>query len=108
MFTSERAGPFHHGWFAPMMGRAGVKAGMPFRVHPHMLRHACGFAPANKGREAASLSRPQEHSTYRSRSYRPREGLLEKLNWRGATAIAKQLGNSPGAIYNAMNVGSTE
>ena len=30
-----------------MMERAGVEAGLPFKVHPHMLRHACGFALAN-------------------------------------------------------------
>ena len=26
-----------------------------FKAHPHMLRHACGFAPANKGRDTWSL-----------------------------------------------------
>ena len=54
-FTSERAGPFTTAGFARMMERAGVEAGMPFKVHPHMLRHACGFALANKGHDTRAL-----------------------------------------------------
>ena len=48
VFTSERAGPFTTAGFARMMERAGVEAGLAFKVHPHVLRHACGFALANK------------------------------------------------------------
>jgi site-specific recombinase XerD len=35
--------------------RAGAVAGFEFKAHPHMLRHACGFAPANKGHDTRSL-----------------------------------------------------
>jgi type 1 fimbriae regulatory protein FimB/type 1 fimbriae regulatory protein FimE len=28
---------------------------MPFGVHPHMLRHACGFKLANQGADTRSL-----------------------------------------------------
>ena len=28
---------------------------MPFFTHPHMLRHACGYAPANAGHNTGSL-----------------------------------------------------
>jgi len=41
---------------------------LPLRAHPHMLRHACGFALADQGRgcEADSgLSRTPEHSAHR-------------------------------------------
>lgn len=55
VFTSERAGPFTTAGFARMMERAGVQAGMPFKVHPHQLRHACGFALANKGHDTRAL-----------------------------------------------------
>jgi site-specific recombinase XerD len=55
VFTSERAGPFTTAGFARMMERAGVEAGMPFKVHPHMLRHACGFALANNGHDTRAL-----------------------------------------------------
>ena len=55
VFTSERAGPFTTAGFARMMERAGVEAELPFKVHPHMLRHACGFALANKGHDTRAL-----------------------------------------------------
>lgn len=55
VFTSERAGPFTTAGSARMMERAGVEAGLPFKVHPHMLRHACGFALANKGHDTRAL-----------------------------------------------------
>ena len=28
---------------------------MPFPIHPHMLRHACGFKLANQGVDTRSL-----------------------------------------------------
>ena len=38
-----------------MVARAGVAADFKFAVHPHMLRHACGFALANKGHDTRAL-----------------------------------------------------
>jgi len=29
---------------------------MPFPIHPHMLRHACGYALANAGQRGAANS----------------------------------------------------
>jgi site-specific recombinase XerD len=55
VFKSERAGPCTTAGFARMMERVGVEAGMPFKVHPHMLGHACGFALANKGHDTRAL-----------------------------------------------------
>lgn len=55
VFTSERGAPFTTAGFARMIERAGVAAKMPFKVHPHMLRHACGFALANKGHDTRAL-----------------------------------------------------
>ena len=37
---------FHH-----LIQRLGKAARMPFAVHPHMLRHACGFKLANDGHD---------------------------------------------------------
>jgi site-specific recombinase XerD len=37
---------------------AGIAAKMPFKVHPHMLRHATGYALANKGTDTI----PRMHS----------------------------------------------
>jgi len=37
------------------MEPSGAKAGFTFQVHPHMLRHACGFKLANDGADTRSL-----------------------------------------------------
>ena len=55
VFTSERGAPFTTAGFARMVERAGAQAGFEFKAHPHMLRHACGFALANKGHDTRSL-----------------------------------------------------
>ena len=55
VFTSERGAPFTTAGFARMVERAGVEAKLGFKAHPHMLRHACGFALANKGHDTRAL-----------------------------------------------------
>jgi type 1 fimbriae regulatory protein FimB/type 1 fimbriae regulatory protein FimE len=55
VFTSERGAPFTTAGFARMVERAGVGAKLPFKAHPHMLRHACGYALANKGHDTRAL-----------------------------------------------------
>jgi site-specific recombinase XerD len=44
VFTSERGAPFSTAGFARMIELAGVEARLGFKAHPHMLRHACGYA----------------------------------------------------------------
>ena len=41
--------------FAKLLARAGDEAKIGFKVHPHMLRHACGYALANKGIDTRTL-----------------------------------------------------
>jgi integrase len=55
VFTSERGSPFTTAGFARLVERAGAAAGFKFKAHPHMLRHACGFALANKGHDTRAL-----------------------------------------------------
>jgi site-specific recombinase XerD len=55
MFVSERGAPFSTAGFARMLERPAEVAGIEIKVHPHMLRHACGFALANKGHDTRSL-----------------------------------------------------
>lgn len=55
VFTSERGAPFTTAGFARMMERAGIEARLSFKAHPHMLRHACGYALANKGHDTRAL-----------------------------------------------------
>ena len=55
VFTSERGTPFGTAGFARIVERAGVGAKFGFKAHPHMLRHACGYALANKGHDTRAL-----------------------------------------------------
>src|SRR5271156_1042689 len=55
VFTSERGSPFATAGFARLVERAGEAAKLGFKAHPHMLRHACGFALANKGHYTRAL-----------------------------------------------------
>ena len=55
VFTSERGAPFSTAGFARMVERAGIEAKFGFKAHPHMLRHACGYALANKGHDTRAL-----------------------------------------------------
>lgn len=43
VFETERGGPMTPSNFRKMIKVLGVEAGIPFPVHPHQLRHACGF-----------------------------------------------------------------
>jgi len=53
VFIGER-GPVSVGWFQTMLRRTGAECGLPL-VHPHMLRHAAGFALADKGRDLREI-----------------------------------------------------
>jgi len=55
VFTSERGTPFTTAGFARMIERARVAAKLTIKAHPHMLRHACGFALANRGHDTRAL-----------------------------------------------------
>ncbi len=55
VFTSERGAPFSTAGFGRLLERAGEAAGLGFKAHPHMLRHACGFALANAGHDTRAL-----------------------------------------------------
>jgi site-specific recombinase XerD len=55
VFMTERGGPMTPKAFHALFGRIGVRAKMPFPVHPHMLRHGCGYALANAGHDTRAL-----------------------------------------------------
>ena len=56
LFVSERAAPLSTAGFARMQERCADAAGLAgLRVHPHMLRHACGFALANAGHDTRAI-----------------------------------------------------
>jgi integrase len=55
VFVSERGAPFTTAGFARMMERAAKSAVLGLKVHPHMLRHACGYALANAGHDTRAV-----------------------------------------------------
>jgi len=55
VFTSERGTPFTKRGFQATVERAGKAAGFDMKVHPHMLRHACGFKLANDGVDTRTI-----------------------------------------------------
>jgi type 1 fimbriae regulatory protein FimB/type 1 fimbriae regulatory protein FimE len=66
VFVSERGAPFSVAGFAKLVERTGVEAGMPFKCHPHMLRHACGYALANRGTDTRTLQAYLGHRSIHS------------------------------------------
>jgi integrase len=66
LFVSERGGPVTTAWFRKMFARLGERTGMPFSIHPHMLRHSCGFKFANEGKDTRSLQAYLGHRSINS------------------------------------------
>jgi integrase len=66
IFVSERGAPFTVSGLQKMVERAGIEAKLPFKVHPHMLRHATGYALANKGTDTRTLQAYLGHRSIQS------------------------------------------
>jgi integrase len=66
VFVSERGAPFTTAGFASLVERAGIEAKIGFKVHPHMLRHACGFVLANRGTDTRTLQAYLGHRSIQS------------------------------------------
>ncbi len=55
VFVTERKGPLTTSAVRKIIARAGEFAALGFPVHPHMLRHACGFKLANDGHDTRAI-----------------------------------------------------
>ncbi len=55
VFMTERGGPLTDSTVRKLVARAVRKAGLSFSVHPHMLRHGCGFKLANDGHDTRAV-----------------------------------------------------
>ena len=55
VFTTARGGPMTTATVRKMVARAGEVAKLPFSIHPHMLRHACGYKLSNEGHDTRTL-----------------------------------------------------
>jgi type 1 fimbriae regulatory protein FimB/type 1 fimbriae regulatory protein FimE len=55
VFETERGTPFTADAVNRLVKRIGERASFPFKVHIHMLRHACGYALANEGHDTRAI-----------------------------------------------------
>lgn len=55
IFTSLRGGPMTRRTVHHVVAQVAKAAGMPFPVHPHMLRHGTGFYLANQGHDTRAI-----------------------------------------------------
>jgi integrase len=55
VFVSERTAPFAARGFQAMVERAGKAASFDMKIHPHMLRHSCGYKLANDGVDTRTI-----------------------------------------------------
>jgi integrase len=55
IFCSERGGPMTASNVRKMIARLGTVASIDFPVHPHQLRHACGYALVQAGHDTRRI-----------------------------------------------------
>ena len=55
VFVSERKAPLSTRSIRYLVSRAGKLAGISFQVHPHQLRHACGYYLAAQGHDTRAI-----------------------------------------------------
>lgn len=81
LFVSERGTPFTRQGLYYLITTAATRAGLA--AHPHMLRHACGFALANRGYDTRLIQDylghkdPKHTVVYTRTAARRFEGLWE-------------------------------
>ncbi len=83
VFMTERRGPLTTSAARKIIARAGQRAGIAFPVHPHMLRHACGFKLANDGHDTRAIQHYLGHKNI-AHTVRYTELAAERFNsfWR--------------------------
>lgn len=55
LFLTERGSPMTAAGFRKLLTRVAEVSSLPFSVHPHMLRHACGYKLVNDGHDTRSI-----------------------------------------------------
>lgn len=79
VFSTERKGPLTTSTVRKLISRAGQMAGLAFPVHPHMLRHACGYKLANDGQDTRAIQHYLGHRNI-TRTCRYTELASERFN----------------------------
>ena len=62
VFLSERKTPIDATTVYRMVRSMGKYAGLEFPIHPHMLRHGCGYYLANKGVDTRAIQMYMGHT----------------------------------------------
>jgi site-specific recombinase XerD len=92
----RRGAPFSVAGLEKLISRLGVAAEMPFPIHPHMLRHATGYALANKGTDTRTLQGYLGHRSIQSTvRYAELAPNRFKNIWRRAKALTRCCGRRP-------------
>jgi len=55
LFVTERGSPMTAAGFRKLLSRIGSHSSLTFSVHPHMLRHGCGYKLVNDGHDTRSI-----------------------------------------------------
>jgi integrase len=97
VFVSERRAPFSTRGFQAMVERAAQAAGFDMKIHPHMLRHACGYKLANEGVDTRTIQGYLGHKSI--------QHTCATLSWRrrgsrvfGATSHPKRRWQTPALL----------
>lgn len=61
VFVTERGGPLTADTVRKLVARAGLAADLPFPIHPHTLRRACGYKLANAGHDTRAIQQYLGH-----------------------------------------------
>jgi type 1 fimbriae regulatory protein FimB len=83
LFLTERGDQFTRFTINYLVRSTSQRAGLAFHVHPHMLRHGCGYALANRGYDLRLIQdylghRDPKHTTRYTRTAATRfEGLWD-------------------------------
>lgn len=83
VLQNERGGELHHDAIARIVRRAGELAEIPLPVHPHMLRHSCGYYLAEQGLPTRDIQEYLGHrniqNTVRYTAANP--GRFDRIQW---------------------------
>ena len=80
IFVSERGGPMSADAARKMIRKSGEGAELQFPVHPHMLRHGCGYYLAAKGIDTRAI---QDYLGHANISYTVRYTQLAPQRFQG-------------------------
>ena len=92
VFISERGTPFSKRGFQAMVDRAARAAGFDMKIHPHMLRHSCGYKLANDGVDTRTI---QAYLGHKSIQHTVRYTELAPTRFRSLFGIRGPLTSGP-------------